>query len=229
MAPEGPLPYSSAQAPPTTGRASARGSRHAGDQAVIDLTGTYRRLASPWTPEQLAARYRDAQHRRAAPPEDDTEPLRRPIAALAGAIPPSAALNVAIHVLHLLPQEPGVAQAHAGQELINTAAANAADALHRCHHALELDGHAHGYSAEDWLGTVYEIAARLLRTARQQDEPPKIVQDAQEQVSWLSLALLELDQDSPEAPTAITETLGRLLTLSVFAELAQPLSHQAER
>ena len=46
----------------------------------------------------------------------------------------------------------------------------------RCHSALELDGADHGYGAEEWLPTVYDIAGPLLRSARLDTEPPTLVQ-----------------------------------------------------
>jgi hypothetical protein len=72
----------------------------------------------------------------------------RPIALLATAIPTAATLSVAIHLVHVLPDG---ARAKLADELLATAETNAADALHLCHRALEHDGLAHGYTAEEWL------------------------------------------------------------------------------
>ena len=49
------------------------------------------------------------------------------------------------------------------RELLDTAETNAADALHRCHRALELDGHAHGYTADEWLPVIYDAAGAAAR------------------------------------------------------------------
>jgi hypothetical protein len=48
------------------------------------------------------------------------------------------------------------------------------------HRGLELDGAAHGYTADEWLPLVYEIAAE-----------------------HLSRALVALDQETPEATAAL--------------------------
>lgn len=183
---------------------------------MTDLDGTYQRLAHPWTHEQLAARYQDAERRRAQLSQSAQGDLTRPLALLATAIP--ATLSVATHVLHALPEG---ARGGLAEELVDTAEKNAADALHRCHRALELDGAVHDYTADEWLPLVYDIAAPLLESARLNNEPPTVVRQTQEVISWLSRAVLELDQDSPEAPTALAEALARLLTLWAFADVAR--------
>src|SRR5437764_140250 len=107
--------------------------------AVIDLSQTYRHLRA-WNQDELAVRYATANRRgqqllRQAP---GTVP-ERAIALLATAIPSAATLSVAIHLVHALPDGP---RAKLADELLATAETNAADALHRCHRALEHDGHA---------------------------------------------------------------------------------------
>ena len=44
-----------------------------------------------------------------------------------------------------------------------------------------------------------------------------LVQAAQETISWLSQAVVDLHQDSAEVPSALAEALARLLAASVFA------------
>ena len=133
-------------------------------------------------------------------------------------MPPSAALLVAIHVLHALPEGAG---GDLAQQLVDTAERNAADALHRCHRALELDGAAHGYSAEEWLPVVSAVAGPLLESASLSPEPPAIVRAAQEVIGHLSRVVVELDLESPEAPIGLSDTLARLLTVWVFADAAR--------
>ena len=87
--------------------------------------------------------------------------------------------------------------------------------------ALELDGQQHHYSAEEWLPAVYDIAALLLEAARLDREPPSLVEQAQEAVRWLSRAIVDLDEDSPDAAAAIVDGLGRMLALHVFADVAR--------
>lgn len=186
---------------------------------MTDLGDTYGRLAQPWTHEQLAARYEEAERgggRLLEPTHYDD--LTRPIALLATAIPPSATLSVAIHVLHALPDG---ARRGVTRQLLGTAEKNAADALHRCHRALELDGVAHNYTAGEWLPVVYDIAAPLLESARLNEEPPAVVRLTQEVVSWVSRAVVELDQNSSETPTALADALARLLAVWVFADAAR--------
>jgi hypothetical protein len=189
---------------------------------VIDLARTYRDLGRAWTHEELAVRYAGANHRgeQLLGEASDTAP-ERPIALLATAIPSAATLTVAIHLLHALP--PGVRGTLAG-ELLDTAEINAADALRRCHRTLELDGHAHGYTADEWLPVIYDAAAPLLESSRVDQEPPSLVRQTQEAVRWLSSSITCLAEDPREAPAALTDTLARLLVVCVFADAAHPRS-----
>jgi hypothetical protein len=193
-------------------------------RAVIDLEDTYRRLATHWTQERLAAGYRDAEQHGARSTRGNHDALARPIAVLASAIPPSATLSVAINALHLLPHgnTGSVSQRRIASGLLDVAGTNAAGALHRVHRVLELDGSAHHYAADEWLPTIYDITAELLGSARVDAEPPTLVQAAQDTISWLSRAVVELDQDSPETPATLAEALARLLTGWVLANECQP-------
>jgi hypothetical protein len=186
---------------------------------MSDLTAAYNRLARGWTHEQLANRYSDAKRRGERLPERHQDHLiRGPIAMLASAVPACASLSVAIHVIHVLPPTGALPLRH---QLLRNAENNSAVALYRCHQALELDGQAHEYSAEEWLPAVYDTAAPLLETARLNREPPSLVEQAQEAVCWLSRAIVDLDEDSPDAAAALADGLGRVLALHVFAEVAR--------
>lgn len=194
---------------------------------MSDLSAAYDRLARSWTHEQLAARYRDAKRRGEQPPECDQDHLiRRPIAMLASAVPACASLSVAIHVIHVLPATGTLALR---DQLLRNAETNSAVALYRCHQALELDGQAHDYSADEWLPAVYDIAAPLLEGARLNCEPPSLVEQVQEAVRWLSRAIVDLDQEAPGAAAAMVDGLGRLLALDVFAHTAQNPSGELDR
>ena len=186
---------------------------------MIDLQDTYRRLARPWTRDELGASYERARRHGAelldAAPYHE---ITRPLALLATAIPPSATLNVAIHVVHVLPDG---ARGNVCNELIETAERNAADALGRCHRTLELDAAAHDYTAGDWLPVVYDIAGPILHSIRLDKEPPTIVEVTQEAISWLSRAVAELDRGSAESATSLAETLARLLATWTFASAAR--------
>lgn len=186
---------------------------------MSDLTAVYEQLARGWTHEALAGRYRDLKRRGEQLPECDQDDLiRRPIALLASAVPACASLSVAIHGIHVLPATGPFALQ---DQLLGNAEHNSAVALHRCHEALVRDGRAHDYSADEWLPAVYDIAAPALRAARLIREPPSLVEQAQEAVCWLSRAMIDLDQDSPDAAAAIADGLGRILALGVFADVAR--------
>lgn len=184
---------------------------------MIELEDTYRRVARTWTHEELAARYQDAQHRGAQLVEGPAEHFTRPVQLLATAIPPCATLSVAIHMLHALPE--GL-QDQLPRQLVDATEKNAANALHRTHMALEADGAAHGYTADEWLSTAYDITVQLLEPARLDSDPPTLVRAAQDAISWLSRAVVQLDRDSPEIPSTLAEALARLLTGSLFASEA---------
>jgi len=186
---------------------------------MSDLTAAYDRLSRGWTHEELARRYRDAKRRGEQLPECDQDDLiRRPTTLLASAVPACASLSVAIHVIHVLPASGDLALR---DRLLRNSENNSAVALHRCHRALELDGQAHDFRADEWLLAVYDTAAPLLETARLSREPPSLVEQAQEAVRWLSRAIIDLDGDAPDAAAAIVDALGRMLALHVFAEMAR--------
>jgi len=186
---------------------------------MSDLTAAYDRLAHGWTHEQLATHYSDAKRRAEQLPECDHDHLiRRPIAMLASAVPACASLSVAIHVIHVLPATGALALR---DQLLCSAENNSAAGLYRCHAALELDGQAHDYTADERLPAVYDIAAPLLEAARLNRELPSFVEQAQEAVRWLSSAIINLDEDSPDAAAALVDGIGRMLALHVFAKAAR--------
>jgi hypothetical protein len=189
---------------------------------VIDLSQTYLHLARPWTEDEISVRYAAANRRgeQLLGEAPDTAP-ERPITLVATAIPSAATLSVAIHLLHAL--SPAVQGTLAG-ELLDTAETNAADALHRCHRALEVDGLTHSYTADQWLPVIYDIAGPLLESSRVDAEPPSVVRHAQEAVRWLSTSIACLDEDSRETSAALADTLARLMVICVFADAARTRS-----
>ena len=185
---------------------------------MIDLSQTYRHLGRAWTEDELAVSYAKANRRgeQLLTEAPGTVP-ERPIALLTTAIPSAATLSVAIHLIHALPDG---ARARLADELLATAETNAADALHRCHRALELDGLTHGYTADEWLPVIYDAAAPLLQSSRLDQEPPSLVRQTQDAVRWLSRSIACLDEDSRETTAALADTLARLLVVCVFADAA---------
>jgi hypothetical protein len=132
-------------------------------------------------------------------------------------MPPAATVNTAIHLLHALPKD---AEGGLPEQLLEIAHRNAAGALDRCHEAFELDGAHRGYSVDEWLPIVYDIAGPLLQSARLDTEPPTLVQITQEAISCLSRAIAEFDEGSKDAPTSLAETLARLLAVWTFTDVA---------
>ena len=120
--------------------------------------------------------------------------------------------------MHALPES---ARTKLAGELLDTAETNAADALHRCHRALELDGHAHDYTVDEWLPVIYDAAAPLLESSRLDRIRRRSSVQTQEAVRWLSSSIACLDEDSRETPAALTDTLARLLVVCVFADAAR--------
>jgi hypothetical protein len=191
---------------------------------MTTLSAAYDRLARPWTHQQLSDRYREAKRRGRQLPEcQKSHQIQRPVAMLATAVPACAALSVAIHVIHVLPDP-----AYAGlrNQLLSNAETNAAVALHLCHQALELDSQTHGNTAGEWLPAVYDVAAPLLESARLNRDPPSIVALAQAAVHWVSQAIADLGQDAPDATAAIVDGLGRILTLDVFVHVSREPTHE---
>ncbi|MGZ4254624.1 MAG: hypothetical protein ACXVH1_38375 [Solirubrobacteraceae bacterium] len=185
---------------------------------VIDLSQTYRHLARPWTHDELAVRYAAANRHGGQLLGEASGAPERPIALLATAIPSTATLSVATHLVHALPNSTPV---NLADELLHTAHTSATDALHRCHRALQLDGLTHGYTTDEWLPVIYDIAGPLVESSRLDQEPPSLVRHTQDAVRWLSTSIGCLDHDSRETATALADTLARLLTVCVFADAAR--------
>jgi len=67
---------------------------------------------------------------------------------------------------------------------------------------------------------VCDLAASFLESARLDTEPPCLVRVGQDAINWLSRAIADLDENSVEAPTSLTEALARLLAIRVFTDVA---------
>ena len=135
---------------------------------MIDLDDTYCRLARPWTHTELAAHYRSRRTSRSGvlrPVGRSHATYRTP-----GHRDPSGR-----HPQRGDPRAPRIAHGarhDITQDLVASAAAKAANALHRCHRALELDGERYDYDAEAWLPTIYDIVTPALESARPDQDPP---------------------------------------------------------
>jgi hypothetical protein len=134
-------------------------------------------------------------------------------------------VSVAVHVLHVLPSTTG---GELAPQLLDTIDDNTTAVLDLCHRSLELDGRTHDYTAEEWLPAAYDIASPLLEGARLRREPPSVVEHTQDAVRWLSRAIINLDQDARDTSAAIANTLGRLLAVHVFTDVARDRVHKVD-
>jgi hypothetical protein len=187
---------------------------------VPSLDSIYRRVARPWTAEELAARHQAAYRRGSGDLPAGEEPPDRRITLLATAVPRLISLAVAANVLHLLPDWREEAAAGVAAELLATVDATATGSLHRCQLALEADGRSRGYSADEWLPLSYEQAAHWLEDSSPASEPPALVEHAQEAGRLAALAIGALDRDAPTVPEAIADCLAHLLVVCIFADEA---------
>jgi hypothetical protein len=182
------------------------------------IRAIYEQIARFWTHEELAKRFDEARRQAEQPsPSAYDDRAQTPVAILASAVPALAAVSVATHVIHALP-----AASDRGllDHLLLNVEKNADVALQRMHRALELDGVTHGYTADEYLPAVYEIAAGLLESARLDREPPSVVEEATAAVGWLSQAIIDVEGDALDSTAAIVDGLGRALALEVFAAVA---------
>ena len=163
-----------------------------------DLDEIYKRLARDWPQEKLAAHYASAREHGARAIKNPRRAVARALSMVASALSPAATLDVAVYVLHMLS---GTTQDELAPRLIGNAEQSAAAALHRCHRALELDGTNHSYTAEEWLPVICDRAAELLKSARLDEEPPTMVREAQDAISWLSAPSSSLTKTAPRPPT----------------------------
>ena len=71
------------------------------------------------------------------------------------------------------------------------------------------------------MALIHDIAADALRRGSLHDEPPLVVECAQEAGRWVAIAI-ELTVHKPaEAPEALTDALGRLLVVCAFLDAAR--------
>ncbi|HYB26095.1 MAG TPA: hypothetical protein VEF89_05740 [Solirubrobacteraceae bacterium] len=186
---------------------------------MITPDTVYRQLARPWPASELAEHYQAAYERGAGDLPPGEEPPDRPITLLATAIPRLISLAVAANVLHLLPTSTDDGAAIA-EELIATIDTTATGGLHRCHLALQSDGEARGYQADQWLPLAYDQAADWLQHASPATDPPPLIEHAQQAGRFAALAIGSLDSDAPTVPEAITDCLAHLLFTCVFVAAA---------
>lgn len=180
----------------------------------------YRRVARPWTAEELAGRHRAAYRRGSNDLPAGEPPPDRPITLLATAVPRLISLAIAANVLHVLPNTRRQAGAGVAVELLATIDATATGSLLRCQLALEADGRSRGYHPDEWLPLAYEQTAEWLEHASPTSETPALVEHAQQAGRLAALAIGALDRDLPSVPETIADCIAHLLVVCVLADEA---------
>jgi hypothetical protein len=188
---------------------------------VPSLDSIYRSVARPWSADELAGRHQAAYRRGSSDLPAGDEPPDRPITLLATAMPRLISLAVAANVLHVIPDTPGQAVAEVAGELLATVDGAATGSLHRCQLALEANGRARGYHADEWRRLAYEQAAEWLEDSSPTSEPPTLVEHAQQAGRLAALAIGALDRDTPRVPEAIADCVVHLLVVCVLADEAR--------
>jgi hypothetical protein len=193
---------------------------------VIDLGVVYRELLRPWSPEELEPLY-SAALRRGERELPAAGPGIRPLGLLATAIPALNNLTVAAYAIHLVTPSlaPEATALHA--RMLEIAASTSSGSLLRCHLALaaELQDSADELPAGDetadaWRPIVFDNADSLLAALEPTQEPPPAYALAQDAAIWVARAIQLIDEHHPDRLAALTEAIARLLTITVFAQLA---------
>ncbi|MGH2945810.1 MAG: hypothetical protein ACRDPC_06035 [Solirubrobacteraceae bacterium] len=186
---------------------------------MTDLAVIYDGLARRRTRSELADAYRTA-YLRGAPDLPPTASTARPLGLLTTAVPRLISLAVATYAVHILPSVDAPERVTLAGDLLATIDATAAGSLRRCDLALAADGRRRGYSAEEWLPIVYDVADDSLRHASPMDEPPPAVHLSQDAGRWVAMAIDALDRDAPSVTECLADALGRLLVVCMFADVA---------
>jgi hypothetical protein len=198
-----------------------RSQARSGFETVHSLDCIYRRVARPWTADELADRHQAAYRRGSTDLPAGEPPPERPITLLATAVPRLISLAVASNVLHVLPDTRHQAGAGVAVGLLATIDATATGSLHRCQLALEADGRSRGYHPDEWLPLAYEQTAEWLEHASPTSETPALVEHAQQAGRLAALAIGALDRDIPSVPEAIADCIAHLLVVCVLADEAR--------
>ena len=157
------------------------------------------------------------------------EPTSRPVGLLATAVPRLVSLAVATYAVHVLPNADTPERAALDDELFATIDMAAAGSLRRCHLALDADGRERGYTADEWLPVIYSVADDALHEASVTAEPPPIVRLSQDAARWVAIAIDALDQDAPSVTESLSDALGRLLVVFMFADIARAHTETSHR
>jgi hypothetical protein len=194
---------------------------------VIDLPAVYGDLLRDFPQEELERFYRDALRRgeRDLPQGD---PGLRPMALLATAIPRINSASIAAYAIHILPRRNPTPEGDAlDEQMLGILEEASTGALLRCHLAMdaELTASAAELTSGDedtdaWLPVVFEPVNGLLAELADENNELEMHALAQDATRWLANSIDLLDQRHPQRVEAITDTLARLLPLTMFAHYA---------
>ena len=194
---------------------------------MIDLPSVYGDLLRDFPKDELERFYRDALRRGERDlPEGD--PGLRPITLLTTAIPRINSASIAAYAIHILPRRDPSPEGDAlDEQTLGIVEEASTGALLRCHLAMdaELTASAAELPAGDedtdaWLPLVFEPVNGLLAELADENNELAMHGLAQDAIRWLANSIDLLDQHDPQRVEAITETLARLLPLTMFATSA---------
>ena len=194
---------------------------------MIDLPSVYGDLARPFTLEQLERGYRDAL-RRGEPDLPPGDPGTRPIGLLATAIPRLNSATIAAYVIEVFPSVQDSPEGDAlHEQMLDILERTSTGALLRCHLALDAELTATGHdladpdnAVEDWLPLAFEEAQSVLPSLKRRQDDQAVHGVAQEATIWLANSIDLIDAHDDHRIHALTDTLARLLTLTMFADTA---------
>ena len=182
------------------------------------LDRIYRRVARPWTADELADRYQAAYGRGASDLPVGEPPPERPITLLATAVPRLISLAVAANVLHVLPDTRSQAGAGVADGLM---ARSTRPPLAAFSAAIS-----HSKPTADPAAMIPMSGCRSpssrqpsgLSTLQPTSATPRAIEHAQQSGRFAALAIASLDRDTPSVPEAITDCIAHLLFACVFAD-----------
>ena len=195
---------------------------------MIDLAAVYGDLSHPWSPEELDRFYRDALRRGERDlPEGD--PGLRPITLLITAIPRINSASIGAYAIHILPRDQPSPEGDAlDEQMLGIVEEASTGALLRCHLAMDAELTASAAElppgdgdADAWLPLVFEPVNGLLGELADENNELAMHGLAQDAIRWLANSIDLVDQRDPQRVEAITDTLARLLPLTIFAACAR--------
>jgi hypothetical protein len=193
---------------------------------VIDLPAVYGDLLRDHRPEELEGFYRDALRRGERDLREGDAGLR-PMGLMVTAITRINSATLGAYALHIIPRRHPSPEGDALDEHMLAILEEASTgALLRCHLAMDAEL-THGTKPPDsdeadaWLPLVFGPVNRLIAELADEHHELAIHALAQDAMRWLSNSIDLLDENHPERVEAITDTLARLLPLTMFAHLAR--------